>query len=114
MDYLVENMDKENTSFVLDTHWVQRGGGDVCQWIKKLKDRIDILHMKDYKIVCDADGRFVPTFAEIGQGNLNWEGIMEAAIEANVKHYVVEQDLCDGDPFESLKISADYLRENFM
>lgn len=114
MDYLIDNMDKDNTSFVLDTHWVQRGGGDVCQWIKKLTDRIDILHLKDYKIDMDEDLRAVPTFAEVGYGNLNWEAIMEAAEEANVKYYVVEQDLCNGDPFDSLKMSADYLRKNYM
>ncbi len=114
MDYLIDNMDKETTSFVLDTHWVQRGGGDVCEWIKKLSGRIDILHLKDYKIDMDENLNAVPTFAEIGNGNLNWEGIMEAAAEAQVKYYVVEQDFCSGDPFDSLKISSDYLHKNFM
>ncbi len=114
MDYLADNLDKDTTSFVLDTHWVQRGGGDVCAWIKKLKDRIDILHLKDYRVDYDGNGGFIPNFAEIGEGNLNWEGIMEVAAEANVKYYVVEQDFCNGDPFDSLKLSSEYLHKNFM
>ena len=38
---------------------------------------------------------------------------METAIRTGVKHFVVEQDSCPGDPFESLKKSSDYLHANF-
>ena len=31
-----------------------------------------------------------------------------------VKHYVVEQDTCPGDPFDSLKISRDYIKAKYM
>lgn len=41
MDYLLENLDPDNTGFVLDTYWVQHGGGDVRYWIEKLKGRVD-------------------------------------------------------------------------
>jgi sugar phosphate isomerase/epimerase len=43
--------------------------------------------------------------AEVGEGNLNWPGILAACKEANVEWYAVEQDICPGDPFESLAIS---------
>ena len=114
MDYLADNLNPETNSFVLDTHWVQRGGGDVCQWIKKLSGRIDILHLKDFKVYRDENNVTLPMFAEIGNGNLNWEGIMAAAADAGVKYYVVEQDICPGDPFDSLKISSDFIHKNFM
>lgn len=50
---------------------------------------------------------------EIGNGNLYWEGILEAAAEAGVKYYVIEQDAnwINNDPFESLKSSVNYLRK---
>ena len=51
---------------------------------------------------------------EIGRGNIRWEGVIESAIKAGVKSYVVEQDTCPGDPFDSLKISSDYLHANFI
>lgn len=114
MDYLADNLNPETNSFVLDTHWVQRGGGDVCRWIKKLSGRIDILHLKDFMVYRDENNAVLPMFCEIGNGNLNWEGIMEAAADAGVKYYVVEQDICPGDPFDSLKISSDYIHKNFM
>ena len=109
MDMLVEGLDPKGTSFVLDTYWVQHGGGDVRHWIEKLSGRIDILHLKD--MGRDENG---PYITEIGNGNLWWEGILDAAEKAGVKYYVVEQDTWPGDPFDSVKKSADYLRANFM
>ena len=44
-------------------------------------------------------------YAEVGEGNLNWPGIMAAAKEAGTKWYIVEQDTCQRDPFDSLAIS---------
>jgi len=45
-------------------------------------------------------------FAEIGEGNLNWTAILDAAKKGGVEWYLVEQDRCyDRDPFESLAIS---------
>jgi sugar phosphate isomerase/epimerase len=49
--------------------------------------------------------------AEIGEGNLNWPAILKAAREGGVEWYLVEQDACYGrDPFESLAISFQYLK----
>lgn len=108
MELLFEGLDPKTTSFVMDTYWVQHGGGDVCAWIKKLSGRIDILHLKDMGM---ADTQFI---TEIGQGNINFDGAIAAAEETGVKYYVVEQDTCPGDPFDSLRISADYIRKRYM
>ncbi len=109
MNMLVEGLDPKTTSFVLDTYWLQHGGADVRQWISKLSGRIDILHLKD--MGRGPDGPFI---TEIGNGNLNFPGIIEEAEKAGVKYYVIEQDTCPGDPFESLKQSVDYIQKNFM
>lgn len=111
MERLVEGLNPKTTSFVLDTYWVQAGGGDVRHWIEKLSGRIDILHLKDMANAGQNTGSFI---TEIGNGNLYWEGIMETAERAGVKYYVVEQDRCPADPFESLKFSSDYIHRNFM
>ena len=109
MDMLVEGLNPEKTSFVLDTYWVQHGGGDVRYWIEKLAGRIDILHLKD--MGRDNNG---PYITEIGNGNLYFDGIIETALKAGVKYFVVEQDSCPGDPFDSLKISSDYIHARYM
>lgn len=109
-DRLVAGLDPEKTSFVLDTCWVQQGGGDVRHWIETLKGRIDILHLKD---VGRRDGDKPLFFTEIGNGNLWWEGIIESAVNSGVKHFCVEQDgeWIYNDPFKSLEVSANYLRK---
>ena len=108
MDVLVDGLDPKTTSFVLDTYWVQHGGGDVRAWMEKLAGRIDILHLKDMGM---AGSQYI---TEIGQGNINFDGIIEVAEKIGVKHYVVEQDTCPGDPFDSLKISRDYIKAKYM
>ena len=104
MEMLVEGLDPEGTSFVLDTFWVQHGGADVRHWIEKLAGRIDILHLKD--MGRNEKGPFI---TEIGHGNLWWDGIIKTAEETGVQYCVVEQDEWPGDPVESLKYRRDYL-----
>ena len=88
--------------------WIQHGGGNILEWMQKLDGRIDILHLKDMGM---AQSQFI---TEIGQGNINFDGIIETAEKIGVKHYVVEQDTCPGDPFDSLKISRDYIKARYM
>ena len=109
MDYLYENLDPKNTSFVLDTCWLTAGGVDVCEWLEKCRGRLDILHLKDMYLK-KQDKFFVPAITEVGQGGVAWDRVMKTAEEVGVKHYVVEQDNnWSPDPMASLKISADFL-----
>jgi len=110
MDLLIEGLDPETTSFVLDTQWVQNAGGDVCDWIEKLKGRIDILHLKDMAPRLDENHRVVPNIVPCGKGYLNFEKIIATAQKCGVKYYCVEQDNCPGDYVESVKASADHLK----
>jgi sugar phosphate isomerase/epimerase len=108
LDLLMENSSGQNVTFEIDTHWVARGGGDPAAWILKCAARgpMPLLHLKDFA-VSTADKS--PMFAEVGEGNLNWPAILKAAKKAKVRWYLVEQDKCERDPFESLKISYDNL-----
>ena len=90
----------------IDVYWVQYGGGDPAQWIRKLSHRLPLVHLKDMTVV---DGQ--PVMAEVGEGNLNWPNILDALETAGTRWYMVEQDVCRRDPFESLKISREHLRE---
>lgn len=105
-DMLIDGIKSKNAYFMPDTYWIQHGGADVRYYIDKLKGRIKILHLKDAKMTSNG-----MTFAEIGNGNLWWEGILESAARSGVQYYVVEQDKCDGAPIDSVKISAEYLKK---
>ena len=110
MEMLVEGLDKDNATFCLDTYWVQHGGADPREWIEKLAGRIDIIHLKDMKRVKNEYG--IQNITEIGNGNMNWKGILECAEKAGVKYYIVEQDTnWSPNCFAAVKKSADYLRK---
>jgi len=105
LDVIYEESDPRYLQAEIDTYWVQHGGGDSIAWIKKMAGRMPVIHFKDMVMY---EGQ--QTMAEIGEGNLNWPGIIEACEEAGVEWYAIEQDRCLRNPFESLKISYDNLR----
>ena len=106
LQILYEDSNPETFTAEIDTYWIQHGGGDPAAWIKKVSGRIPLLHLKDMAV-----GGKGPIMAEVGEGNLNWPAILEAAKEAGVRWYLVEQDICQRDPFESLAISLKNLHE---
>ena len=84
----------------LDTYWLQFGGANPSRWIRKLKGRVPLVHLKDMDVE-----RGNPVMAEVGEGNLDWPDILSACDEAATEWLVVEQDECRRDPMESLAIS---------
>src|SRR5690606_28864975 len=120
---------KQNTSklgFELDVHWIQRAGENPVNIIERYKNRISLLHLKDYRITSfefnpeDVKDREVfrnkfnniIEFAELGEGNLDIAAMIEAGLSSGAQYFLIEQDDTYGrDPFESLEISAKYLRE---
>lgn len=105
LEVLYDSTDPRYLKAEIDTYWVQAGGGDPAEWIRRMSGRMPILHLKD--MTMGDDGQ---RMAEIGEGNLNWPAILAAAKEAGVEWYCVEQDQCyDRDPFDSLKISVENL-----
>lgn len=126
--YLLD-MIKDNTSklgFELDVHWIQRAGENPVEFVKKYKDRISLIHLKDYRIgqmdLSEVDFKdmakfmniFTNTieFAEVGEGNLDMPAIIEAGLESGAQYFLVEQDDVYGrDPLDCLQTSADNLRK---
>lgn len=105
MDVLINESDAV-VGFELDLYWVQAGGGSPVNWVRKVEGRMQVVHLKDMAIV-----ERKPAFAEIGEGNMNYPDIIEACRETGVEWYVVEQDVCRRNPFESLSISFNYLKK---
>ena len=67
---------------------------------------MQVVHLKDM-----AMSGTQQLFAEVGEGNLEWPEILQACREANIEWYIVEQDICQGDPFASLGLSLNNLRQ---
>ena len=98
----------QNLQAELDTFWVQAGGGNPVAWCEMLKGRLPVIHLKDY--VMGPNGR---TMAEIGSGNIDFASVITAAENSGCLWFVVEQDVCPGDPFDSVRMSYDYIAEYF-
>ncbi|MFD1906991.1 hypothetical protein ACFSQ7_27845 [Paenibacillus rhizoplanae] len=62
------------------------------------------VHFKDMTIL-----NRKAVFAEIGEGNMNYGAIIDACRRTGVEWHIVEQDVCQRDPFESLEISLRHL-----
>jgi len=108
MDILLEQSDERYFDFELDTYWVQAGGANPIDWIYKVNKRMKYIHFKDMGVK-----DFNPIFKPIGEGNLDWNGIIEACRKTQVQWCAIEQDICESSPFEALKISYDNLYNKY-
>lgn len=118
IDDMCDRFPADKFGITLDTYWVQAGGGDPAQWIKKLKGRIDCVHFKDMigflKLNEEGKPEKGHQIASIGEGNMNYNAIIEACLASDVKYGFVELDDCYGaDPFACMKRSYDYLSKTF-
>ena len=101
----------------IDIYWVQHGGGDPVEWVRKVADRMPVVHLKEMMVVLEEASLgdyklpWQSIMGPIGAGNLNWPAILAACKEGNVEWYTVEHDMFQPpDPFESLRSSYNYLR----
>jgi len=101
---------QERLQCCLDTYWVQYGGGNPVDWCRRLAGRLPIIHLKDYAIT-DKNEIW---FAEVGSGNLDFKAIIAAAEESGCQWFIVEQDACPGDEFDSIAKSLDYIRSTLI
>lgn len=108
LQHLLDRASSDKLKMELDTHWVVAGGGDPVPWIHECGNRMPLLHLKDFKL----SDEYRRQFAAIGQGNMNWDAILDAAAEYPIDYYFIEQDNCYGeDEFECLAKSFDFLNQ---
>jgi len=107
MNILLNETDPSCFYFSLDTHWLASGGVNPVEWIYKVEGRMPMVHFKDYAIGGNAATieSVVKLFAEVGEGNLDWTSIVDACHKTSVKYAIVEQDICQTDPYECIKTS---------
>ncbi|MBI3717710.1 MAG: sugar phosphate isomerase/epimerase [Sphingobacteriales bacterium] len=99
--------------FEIDTYWVKVAGFTPAQIVKKFGPRAKLLHMKD------GPARWNDKLAEdnpdpmtsLGKGTQNVPAIVGAAQYADF--LVVEMDKVEGDVFQKIKESYDYLHQKF-
>lgn len=105
LGHILHNTDPAHVKLCPDTYWVQRGGQDPAAFLRLLGNRVGYLHLKDMA----PDG----TFAEVGQGVLDWDAIRQVVMELKLPWCAVEQDRSDRTPLESSAMSRAYLKEHW-
>lgn len=107
-EVLCEHMENDNFRTILDVYWLAYAGINPAKFIREHKDNIACVHFKDIRI---ADNK--PQYAEVGNGNIDWDDVIAACEEVGVGYVLVEQDdnHMDNDPFKSLKFSYNFLKE---
>lgn len=94
-----------NPNFVhlcLDIGWVERSGASPLQVVKKYKDRIRYLHLKD-----TVGGKFV----NLGDGTVDIPAVIDVLSNGNSVYFTVELDEVVPNPLESAKRCRSYLTE---
>lgn len=104
LDRLLGSFSADELVAELDLYWVAKAGLDPKSYLQSLSGRVPIIHLKDMT----NDERQV--FAEVGHGSLDFPAIFDIAPEIGVQYYIVEQDVCERPPLESVQMSIDYLR----
>ena len=105
---LMEETDKDLVKMEMDIYWITKAGRKPLELFKKYPGRYPLWHIKDMD---DTPKHF---FTEVGNGTIDFKPIFADAKEAGMKHFFVEQDVCPGDPFVSIKESYQYLEKNIL
>ena len=125
-DEMFDQVPHDNLQSELDTCWCDVATGEAPEFVKKYKDRIPVVHLKDYikkgevknmyKLIgieeeeSEGDTGYFG-FRSVGFGQMIWEPVLEAAIEANANWVIVEQDEhYELEPLECARRSREYLR----
>lgn len=100
----------------MDIFWATYAGQDPVAYFRKYPGRFPLLHIKDFKQGFPTSTSDFPydnganPFAPAGKGRIDWRRIFAHVHQAGTQHIFVEQDRCDGNPFDAIKNSFDYLR----
>ncbi|MHA8102491.1 sugar phosphate isomerase/epimerase family protein [Aquirufa nivalisilvae] len=106
-DFILQNTSPDLVKMEADLYWFGRAGIDPVTYFEKHPGRFPLWHVKDMEAG-------TKVFTEVGNGTIDFDRIFAARKAAGLKYWFVEQDVSKRDPFESLKISRDYLaKKNF-
>ncbi|UNK18867.1 sugar phosphate isomerase/epimerase [Paenibacillus sp. N3/727] len=94
----------------MDVCWIQFAGQDPLAYIPKYAGRLPLLHLKDFSK--DAEGNMQTL--ELSQGSVDLPAVIKAASDAGTEWLIVEQDVCQNPPLQSVSNSLNWLKENYL
>lgn len=115
---MMDATDPDLVFLEMDIFWTIAGRANPMEYLKKYSGRYHLLHIKDMKPLTyfSGDGsdmqqwmELFPLMTNVGDGEMDINGIIKTAQEHGAKHFFVEQDLVQ-NPKTALKRSIDYLK----
>lgn len=106
-DVLLKETDGALLKMELDLFWAVKGGVDPVAMFKKYPGRFPLWHVKDMDKVSGRN-------TEIGNGSIDFKPIFAAAKSAGMKHFYMEQENFDIDPYESIAKSNQYIKKTLL
>jgi len=112
-DRVLSASDPRYVKLLLDVAHYQQGGGDPVAAIRRYRDRLLLLHIKDVESPVPSDPKLTYRFVELGRGRVNITAVFDALREIGFNGWaVVELDSVTDPartPKESAAISKAYL-----
>ena len=105
---LLKNTDKKLVKMEMDLYWMTKAKQDPITVFNENPGRFPLLHLKDM------DNTPKQMFTEVGNGIVDFKKILSHSNTAGVKYVFVEQDVCPGDPFDSITQSITYIKKNLV
>jgi len=105
-EMLLIHTDDNLVKLEMDIYWVTKANQDPITLINEYPGRFPLWHVKDMNDKPDK------MFTEVGSGIIDFKKIFKSANKAGLKYFFVEQDICPGDPIDSITKSANYIRTN--
>jgi sugar phosphate isomerase/epimerase len=105
---LLSTTDKDLVKMEIDLYWLTKAKQDPIALINAHPGRFPLWHLKDM------DNTPAQKFTEVGSGIVDFKNILKHANKAGLKYFFVEEDICPGDPFDSITKSYNYIKTNLV
>jgi sugar phosphate isomerase/epimerase len=95
LDYIINNTNPAWVSFEMDIFWIQFGGGNPAQLLKKYGHRWRLMHLKDMRKGTKKDltgNTSEENNVTLGSGELDIPSILKQAKKIGIKHYFIEDE----------------------
>jgi sugar phosphate isomerase/epimerase len=112
-EQLMQNTDPALVKLEVDIYWLVQAGVDPADFLRRYRNRICLLHVKDRiagvptSYAADATAEH---FTELGKGTIAWPALLHQARRQGIRYVFIDQDKTEMPVLESLKQSFAYLR----
>lgn len=104
-DLVLAETDPRLLGLQMDVYWFTRGGRDPVAELRRLRDRVASLHLKDM------DGTPARGITTVGRGSIDFARVLRAATDVGVRHFFTEEDNPPPPALAAARAAYEYLRQ---